>query len=299
MAVSGLFSLPLLVLHVSRVLDLKFAITRVLPLAIFTLGMVVNGVYGGAFRDYGFIVATIIIIGYATISYESWAADRETHQRNQEAAYLARRRELVEKVTLRIGRQMAALDGAEALATEYIQSAQREELLTAQTRLQRAKEPVGALRKEYDDLKKRLSYLPSGFGWDTVEAYRNLERDADAFQERLEPQLAHIQTELAHYTDEMKALAAPAYSDENHCMACGRPVPNAPFCQNCGVAQPLTTNCAGCGERVVIPLHMLAEKPPAKALHCPRCGTMLAESLASLSTTGKSSTADGETTGTD
>jgi hypothetical protein len=97
MAVSGLFSLPLLVLHVSRVLDLKFAITRVFPLAIFTLGMVVNGVYGGAFRDYGFIVATIIIIGYATISYESWAAGRETHLRNQEAAYLAQRRELVEK----------------------------------------------------------------------------------------------------------------------------------------------------------------------------------------------------------
>jgi hypothetical protein len=274
MAVSGLFSLPLLVLHVSRVLDLRFAITRVLPLAVLTLGLVVNGVYGGAFRDYGFIAATIFIIGYATIAYESWAAGRERHLQNQEAAYLTRRRELVEKVSFQIGGQVATLEGAEALATEYSQPAQREELLTAQARLQSAKEPVGTLRKEYDELKKRLGYLPSQPGWDS-DSYINLERDANAFQERLDPQLAHIQAELALYRGEVKALAAPVGSSDNHCMACGRTVPDAPFCQNCGVAQPLITNCTRCGERVVIPLHVLAENPPVKLLHCPRCGTSL------------------------
>jgi prepilin-type N-terminal cleavage/methylation domain-containing protein len=119
MAVSALFSLPLLVLHVSRVLDLRFAITRVLPLAIFTLGLVVNGVYGGPFRDYVFIAATIFTIGYATVAYESWAAGRESHLHSQEAAYLTRRRELEEKVNFQIGAEMAALDGAEAMAIEY------------------------------------------------------------------------------------------------------------------------------------------------------------------------------------
>ena len=297
MAVSGLFSLPLLVLHVSRVLDLRFAITRVLPLAVFTLGLVVNGVYGGAFRDYGFIGATIFIIGYATIAYESWAAGRERHLRNQEGAYLARRRELVEKVTFQIGGQMAALDGAEALATEYSQPGQREELLTAHARLQSAKEMVGALRKEYDDLNKRLSYLPGQSGWDS-DTYRNLERDARAFQERLESQLAHLQAELAHYRDEVRALAAPVGSDENHCMACGRTVPDAPFCQNCGVAQPFIIKCAGCGERVVIPLHVLAENPPVKVLYCPRCGTSLPELSTSLSATSKTADSKRETTGT-
>jgi prepilin-type N-terminal cleavage/methylation domain-containing protein len=272
MAVSGLFSLPLLVLHVARVLNLRFAVTRVLPLAILTLGLVVNGVYGGAFRDYGFISATIFIIGYVTVAYESWAAGRERHLQNQESVYSARRRELVEKVTYGIGEHMAALDGAEALSTEYSRPGQREELLMAQARLQSAKEPVGALRKEYDELKKRLGYLPAQPGWES-DSYRTLERDANSFQERLEPQLAHLQAELAHYRDEVKALAAPVSDDEKHCMACGRTVPGAPFCQNCGVAQPLIVNCTGCGERVVIPLHVLAENSSVKLLHCPRCGT--------------------------
>jgi hypothetical protein len=265
-------------------------------LAVLTLGLFVNGVYGGAFRDYGFIAATIFIIGYATIAYESWAAGRERHLQNQEAAYLTRRRELVEKVSFQIGGQVATLEGAEALATEYSQPAQREELLTAQARLQSAKEPVDALRKEYDDLKKRLGYLPSQPSWDS-DSYRILERDANAFQERLEPQLAHLQAELARYRDEVKALAtltapvAPVGSAENHCMACGHSVPNAPFCQNCGVAQPLITNCTACSERVVIPLHVLATNPPVKLLHCPRCGTSLPELPTSLSATLKDSQA--------
>lgn len=298
MAVSALFSLPLLVLHVSRVLDLRFAVTRVLPLAVLTLALVVNGVYGGAFRDYGFIAATIFIIGYVTIAYESWAAGRERHLQNQEAAYLARRRELVKKITFEVGGQMAALDGAEALATEYSEAAQQEELLTAQARLQTAKEPVGALRKEYDELKKRLGYLPNQPGWDS-DSYKSLEREVNAFQERLEPQLAHLQAELARYRDEVKALAAPVGSAENHCMACGRAVPGAPFCQNCGVAQPLVTNCTGCAERVVVPLHILAANPPVKILHCPRCGTILPELSASPSLTSKRTNPDGESTESD
>lgn len=231
MAVAALFSLPLLVLHVSRVLNLRFAITHVFPLAVLTLGLVINGVYGDVFRDYIFIGAIILVIGYVTIAYESWAAGRESHLQNQEAAYLARRRELVEYVTSKIGGQMAALDGAEALSTEYSQPAQREELLTAQARLYSAKEPVEALRKDFEELKKRLGYLPARSGWDS-DAYKNLERDAQAFEERLEPQLAHLKAELAHYRSEAKALASATGDAENHCMACGESVPGAPFCQN-------------------------------------------------------------------
>ncbi|HEX9997457.1 MAG TPA: prepilin-type N-terminal cleavage/methylation domain-containing protein [Abditibacterium sp.] len=276
MAVSALFSLPLLVLHVSRVMDPKFAIARVLPLAVFTLGLVINGVYGGAFRDYGFIAATIFVIGYATIAYESWAAGREEHLQNQEAGYALRRKELVERVTFQIGGRMAELDGAEALAMQSIQSGQREELLTVQALLQSAREPVPALHKEYDDLKKRLGYLPTRSGWDS-DTFKHLERDAGAFQERLQSQLAHLQAELGRFREEAKTLATPADRDLNHCMACGHSVPSARFCQNCGVAQPLITNCTGCGERVVIPLHVLQENPWTKALHCPQCGTSLPE----------------------
>ena len=60
MAVAAAFSLPLLVLHVAAVLGFRFALTRVLPLAVFSLGLVLNGVYGGHFRDYIFISAAVL-----------------------------------------------------------------------------------------------------------------------------------------------------------------------------------------------------------------------------------------------
>ena len=59
MAVSAVFSLPLLVLHVAAFLGLRFALTRVLPLAVFSLGLVITGVYGGEARDYVFVAAAV------------------------------------------------------------------------------------------------------------------------------------------------------------------------------------------------------------------------------------------------
>jgi hypothetical protein len=81
MAVSAIFSLPLLALHVSRVLDWRFALTRVAPLTLFTLGLVINGVYGGTIRDYVFVGAAIFIIGYITIIYPTWTANRQQYQK--------------------------------------------------------------------------------------------------------------------------------------------------------------------------------------------------------------------------
>lgn len=66
--IAALTSLPLLVVHVSRLIDPGFAWTRALPLAVFTLGIVVNGVYGGLWRDYGFIAAAFVTITYLTLT---------------------------------------------------------------------------------------------------------------------------------------------------------------------------------------------------------------------------------------
>jgi hypothetical protein len=61
---------------VSRVVDLRFAATRIAPLAVFTAGLVVNGVYGGPVRDYVYVGAVVVIIAYVTVTYESWYAGR-------------------------------------------------------------------------------------------------------------------------------------------------------------------------------------------------------------------------------
>ena len=66
MAVSGALSLPLLGLHVARVMDRDFALTRAMPLALFTLAMVINVVYGGWARDYVFMGAAAAGFAFVT-----------------------------------------------------------------------------------------------------------------------------------------------------------------------------------------------------------------------------------------
>ena len=68
MALAAVSSLPLLVIHVARLIDLRFALTRVLPLAALTLGLVLNGVYGGPWRSYVFTACAYGIIAYLTLT---------------------------------------------------------------------------------------------------------------------------------------------------------------------------------------------------------------------------------------
>jgi hypothetical protein len=62
-------SLPLLVVHVARITDLRFSLMRGLPLALVSLGVVVNGVYGGALRDYIFLGLLVVTVGYLTLTF--------------------------------------------------------------------------------------------------------------------------------------------------------------------------------------------------------------------------------------
>lgn len=277
MAVSAAFSLPLLVLHVSRVLDARFAATRVIPLAAFTLGLVINGVYGGGMRDYLFIGAAVLLMGCLTVDYQSWAAVREQYRQEKESAYSERRRELIEGITAELGRQMAEVAAAEAQSGDLLRIARHDAAATGtdvtRTRLERARESLGELREEYDKLVKRLRALPTEPGWDANESCSRLEREAAAFQERLQSHLSHLFTEMDGYRAALQPETADANAGESHCAACGRAAPPAPFCLHCGSARPVVETCSGCGERIVMPLHLLGKKAPAGPLFCPRCGT--------------------------
>lgn len=275
MALSALFSLPLLVLHVSRVLNIRFAITRVVPLALFTLGLVINGVYGAAARDYVFLGAVIFLMAYVTIFYPSWSEGRDRYRREQEAAYSARRSALVARITKGLGAQMAELKTRDARAARSRRTASGEEGTAVRTRLERAREPVDGLEKEYEDLTKRLSYLPDERMWQSDETCSALEQKANAFEDRLEPVLASLQSELDIVQSLLKSRDLPARDGEIHCLTCGHVVPDAPFCQNCGSPRPLIVACGGCGQRVILPVHLLAEGEQDRALFCTRCGLRL------------------------
>ncbi len=286
MLVAAVFSLPLLVLHVSRVLNRRFAITRVIPLAVFTLGLVVNGVYGGGWRDYVFIGAAIAVIAYLTLSYQAWAGGRERHHQEQETAYANRRRALATKITTDMGAQIAELAQADAQAAEYLKSAQEAEQAPICARLKRAREPVSGLLKEYEEVAKRLDYIPEQERSGVGAMYNDIERKADAFRERLESQITNLRVELTSFASALQTLAIPAGRGEIHCIACGRIVPDAPFCQQCGAAQPQAVTCAGCGNRVVLPLHLFGahtEGQQTRALFCPHCGTRLPSQQGAIS----------------
>ena len=78
--VSAAISLPLLLLHVSRIMDRRFALNMVLPLAVFTLVMVIGGVYAGGLQKYVFLAGLVIAVGFLTFSYKAYGERRKAHQ---------------------------------------------------------------------------------------------------------------------------------------------------------------------------------------------------------------------------
>ena len=276
MAVAAVFSLPLLVLHVAAVLGLRFALMGVLPLAIFSLALVVNGVYGADFRDYVFIGAIVLVVAYVTISFPSWAARREQHRQETNAAYAAARKALMETITSDLARRVAELKGAAARADNQLKLlADVEGTAPARSRLQMAREPEPRLSKQYEELLKRLTALPVHRDRQQIDPLPGLQRDAEGFRERVDLCLACLRAELESI--QAPAVAAgPLREGEIHCAACGRTVPKAPFCQQCGALQPLVIVCPECGEKNVLPVHFFPEGvPSSKELFCTSCGGVL------------------------
>ena len=275
LGVSAVFSMPLLAFHVSRVLDLRFAITRVIPLALFTLGLVLNGVYGGIYRDYVWVGATILLIAYLTFAYQSWSTRRAAYFEERQVAYSARRSALIEEVTRGLGGLVADLAAADARAAAILHGPALAGSEESRARLKRAREPVAGLTKEYEELPKRLTYLPTEAGWEAAESCKSLEQSTEAFRSRVEPRLAQLREALE--TSPTGEPGEPSDSESVYCVACGHAVPDAPFCQVCGAPRPAAYTCSGCGERLVIPMHTRKKGEAAQRVFCPRCGTGVVE----------------------
>jgi hypothetical protein len=236
------FSLPLLVLHVAAVLGLRFALSRVLPLAVFSLGLVLAGVYvSGAVRDYLYIGAAVVVIGYMTFTFPGWAAGRARHREANDRAHAAERQALQQLVITALGGRAAELKAA-------------------------------ALTSVYDDLVKRLAAVPTRRDWGQVDELPKIRTDAEDLRARLDAVRPAAGT---------PAAAEPAArGDETHCAACGADVPRAAFCLRCGARQAVEAVCGRCGEKTVLPVHLFPDgTPPAKALYCTNCGAAVSGAM--------------------
>jgi prepilin-type N-terminal cleavage/methylation domain-containing protein len=277
MIVSAVFSLPLVVFHVAAVLGFRFALTRVLPLAVFSLGLVVNGVYGGAVRDYVFIGAIVLVVAYLTLTYPGWAARREQNRQESDRAYATARKALMQTISDDLARRVADLRADNARAASQLERlAKAEGMAPARSRLEVAREPVEGLSKEYEALLTRLAALPARREWQLGDFLPALQRDAEGFGERLDLRLACLRAELEHTGASVQVPTEPPREGDHHCAACGRAVPRAPFCPQCGSVQPVVIVCPKCGERDVLPAHFFPTGvPSARELFCTRCGGVL------------------------
>jgi len=77
LAIALALAQPLLLLHVWRSIDLRFAVLYVLPLAILTLGIVVNGVFGEEWRDLVFLGTGFLCVAFVTLTYPRWSEHRK------------------------------------------------------------------------------------------------------------------------------------------------------------------------------------------------------------------------------
>jgi prepilin-type N-terminal cleavage/methylation domain-containing protein len=98
MGLSAAVSLPLLMIHASRILDKTFAFTRVLPLALFTLSIVINGVYGGAVMKYIYIGLTALTVAILTLTYQTWTEKRKEYRLKRAAEKEAQRKHALQSI---------------------------------------------------------------------------------------------------------------------------------------------------------------------------------------------------------
>ncbi len=82
--ISGGLSVPLLMIHVSRFWGRRFAVRAILPLAVFTLAVVVNGVYGGEYRIFIYIGLIVAAAAFFTMTYSTWIEKRKQHREEKQ-----------------------------------------------------------------------------------------------------------------------------------------------------------------------------------------------------------------------
>ncbi len=271
MGISAVFSLPLLVLHVSRAIHLTFALRRALPLAIFTLGLVINGVYGGFLREYVFIAAAVGSIAFFTLTYESWAKGRERYQEHVKQQQRERIAAIRTQVTGTVKQKLDDTVVAGKEAERLIAACPQSERATERDVLREQRKPVSDLEKAYRELVKRLP--DQGFLSDLSDQtwYETFQQDVEQLQNDIQTVLQTLQRHIRVMKEKKERLRSER-SGEVYCAACGSASTPSPYCSQCGTPRARESACRGCGAQFFLPLHALNTTLETLTLYCPRCG---------------------------
>ncbi len=272
MAVAALFSWPLLLLHVTRVTNFAFAYRRVMPLAVFTLGVVINGVYGGPVRDYVFIAAVVFVIAYLTLSYEQWEQGRTQYREQQRAQCEKRITAMREHLLDLVNQRVDGVQSADMEAEHLLSGSEQQELLTEHYALVQKRQPVAELIKTYQGLVERLP--DSGMASHEFEHdwYDEFEVEIEQFGQDAQKTLAALRGAIEELAARKNRLRIERDERRVHCIVCGQNVPPTPFCPECGAARYKEMTCRECENQLLLPRHLIPEEVVVLELYCPQCG---------------------------
>ena len=270
--IAAAVSYPLVVLHVATIVDLRFALTSALPLAVATTGIVVNGVYGDTVKAYVWLGIVCVVIAHLTLTYPVLARGQEArrsaldHQLAQAADELS----------------AAAASGRTAIADANALLALHDPVEHAALR-KWVEQRSGTIDRVLGEYERLSSLRETALGAPTRIERRAARGHGMLLAQRLRSRLPHARAELLEATGALAAQRGKRtpqrVADEalggDHCVACGQPCgAGAHFCPACGTPCAEVRRCRRCEHVLRLPLHLLvpddAEQP--RATHCVACG---------------------------
>ena len=272
MVVAALFSWPLLLLHVTRVTTFTFAYRRIMPLAVFTLGVVINGVYGGPVRDYVFIAAVVFVIAYLTLTYEHWEQGRADYREQQRVKYEKRIKAMRENFLAVVKQRVDDLQSADMEAEHLLSASEQPKLMTERYALVQHRQPVAELVKTYQGLAERLPNPSMASHEFEHDWYDDFELEIEQFGQEAHETLAALRRAIDDLAARKNKLRIERDERRVHCIACGQRVPPTPYCPECGTARYKEMVCRECENQLMLPLHLISEEIATLELYCPQCG---------------------------
>ncbi|MDQ7824889.1 MAG: prepilin-type N-terminal cleavage/methylation domain-containing protein [Candidatus Eremiobacteraeota bacterium] len=267
MLLAAALSLPFLVFHVSWIIDIRFALTRTLPLAIFTLGLAVNGVYGGPLRDYFYIASALLIVGFATFTLKKLLANREKWTETLEGN--------VEEDLKKLGEDIARARELDRKAGELTAGIRHGRSPELEKELAESRKQLKSSLDEYDKLPVELSRMRGVKDFYSRQDMRtSIENRINACRSSLPFSIESVEEDINSLASDRGAKGEkPAPGGGIHCMQCGQSGEDTPYCPYCGTVRPTIIACRNCGENIRLPLHLMEGHALPPSVCCPACGT--------------------------
>lgn len=299
---SMILSFPLLMIHVSRFWGIRFSFTRILPLTIFTLGIVINGVYGGRFQALIFIGFTVFTLGFFTLTYKTWLEKRkayeeskrikekeklekikqEEEQLKKEKAYSAwkkSREKKAEKIRENLGRLDKDIKSLENKISLFLEFEDEKEHLNLRNFIEKRMSHLSNLQNRYGSIcsqYEKLFGIPDNISEkERVEnVFSEIEKESGRYKMEYEQSMEMLQKamdDLGRLRERSKSKT-PGTQELVHCISCGFESRLSRHCPNCGVLSPEKLVCKKCGENYMLPVHMIDTVKAAFPLYCMGCG---------------------------